>query len=46
MASLSSGRCPRGLSAILLPEHVRRYCRNRLGDWRHGGPPPNGLHEP
>jgi hypothetical protein len=46
MASLSSGRCPRDLFASLLPEHVGGHFRNRLGDWWHGGPPPDGLHEP
>jgi hypothetical protein len=46
MASLSSGRCPRDLFASLLPEHVRGHFRDRLGDWWHGGPPPDVLHEP
>lgn len=37
---------PRDLFAGLLPAHVRERFRHTFGDWRHGGPPPDGLNAP
>ncbi|MBE1485321.1 hypothetical protein [Plantactinospora soyae] len=37
---------PRELFAGLLPEHVRERFSHTFDDWRHGGPPPDGLNQP